>query len=98
MRCQCCDKGCAHCVGLCVEEGTELLTRIDMEDTTVLMCEGCATDALESGVFAGESPVDKPRHDVLCGCCWGQLNMLESLIPSNCPQCNNTIGEVDNGN
>lgn len=28
------------------------------------------------------------RHNVLCGCGWGQLGMLESEIPQHCPVCN----------
>jgi len=28
------------------------------------------------------------RHNVLCGCGWGQMNVPESEIPHNCPVCN----------
>lgn len=31
------------------------------------------------------------RHDVLCGCGWGRLAMLESDIPEHCPLCGATL-------
>jgi hypothetical protein len=53
--CECADPGCpAHknsskCNGL----ATIILYRIDMNDATgTAMCDACADDALESGVFS----------------------------------------------
>jgi hypothetical protein len=27
------------------------------------------------------------KHDVLCGCGWGQLAVPEDQVPNNCPVC-----------
>jgi hypothetical protein len=51
-RCECSDPGCPCCHGHCERKATTVLCRSDMEDETgTAMCEGCAGDALESGVF-----------------------------------------------
>ena len=56
-RCECSDAGCAvdhGCLSCCPHKATTTVQRTDMEDetTTFRFCEGCAEDALESGVFA----------------------------------------------
>ncbi len=54
--CECSDPGCPvhRDVNECTERGTAIVRRIDMEDgsTRFVMCDGCAEDALNSGVFA----------------------------------------------
>ena len=51
-RCECADSGCPEQHGAgCEQRATIKLVRIDMSDAGVLMCEACADDALESGVF-----------------------------------------------
>ena len=55
--CECSDPGCPAHLGLssCAREGADILYRIDMEDETgTAMCEACAADAFESGVFYAE--------------------------------------------
>ena len=54
--CQCSDPGCPACRGKCLRKAITCVNRIDMEDRTgTPMCNKCATDALESGLF-----IDKP--------------------------------------
>lgn len=53
--CECVDKGCPVHQGVpeCSEKARACLVRVDMEDETgTLMCQGCAEDAMDSGVFA----------------------------------------------
>ena len=50
--CECSDTKCPHCNGGCPDKATYICRRVDMEDETgTLMCEDCASDAMESGVF-----------------------------------------------
>lgn len=54
-RCHCFDKGCPVHKGqhLCPNKALVRVYRVDMHDRTgTQMCEGCANDALDSGVFA----------------------------------------------
>jgi hypothetical protein len=55
MQCECFDKGCREHEGReCGRNTKEVreLYRIDWSDRTPLyMCEGCTSDALESGCF-----------------------------------------------
>jgi len=56
-ECECSDPGCDGHPGLagCTRRATERLYRIDMEDVGgLLMCEECADDAMESGVFTDD--------------------------------------------
>jgi hypothetical protein len=56
-NCQCSDPGCPihHTHSDCTHPATTTLYRIDMQDETgTPMCEGCAEDAFESGVFTDE--------------------------------------------
>ena len=58
-KCECADSGCkmGH-DGRCREKGLSLYIRIDMEDVGgTRFCEGCAEDALESGLFAPKAGV-----------------------------------------
>lgn len=53
-RCQCCDPGCPvhQGSGRCTAPATTVLFRVDMEDVTgTPMCDECAADGLESGLF-----------------------------------------------
>ncbi len=53
-HCQCTDPGCPIHNGTssCNRKSTSILYRIDMEDETgTPMCNGCAEDAFESGLF-----------------------------------------------
>lgn len=53
-KCECSDPGCPVCKGECKNTATQCLVRVDMEDQTgTLMCDGCADDAFESGLFRG---------------------------------------------
>jgi hypothetical protein len=50
--CECSDPKCPTCKGKCTGSATHCLVRIDTEDKTgTLMCEGCASDALASGLY-----------------------------------------------
>jgi len=55
-QCECCDKGCPEHEGFseCNKKATTRVRRIDMEEglTVFYMCQACAEDAMESGVFA----------------------------------------------
>lgn len=54
--CECGDPGCT-CAGHCNGAGTIVLYRVDMVDETgTLMCEHCASDALDSELFTDEEP------------------------------------------
>lgn len=53
--CQCNDPGCPAHIGrdACDRDATENLKRIDQDDETGTdMCQVCAEDALDSGLFA----------------------------------------------
>lgn len=61
--CECSDPGCPVCHGSCMNKGTDQLHRVDMEDKTgTLMCEGCAADAHEAGVFRDATIAEKIDH------------------------------------
>jgi hypothetical protein len=52
--CECSDPGCPMHLGAETCENTAISTlfRVDMQDETgTVMCEGCACDAFESGLF-----------------------------------------------
>jgi hypothetical protein len=55
-ECQCVDRGCLqHLEFICEKEATTTVHRTDVDDKTgTPMCEGCATDAVNSGVFTKE--------------------------------------------
>jgi len=51
-NCECADPGCPVCAGKCKHHAKSVAFRIDMEDRTgTPMCERCANDAMDSGVF-----------------------------------------------
>jgi len=57
FACECGDPGCPVHKGSekCSAKPTQRLYRIDMEDETGTdMCDGCAEDAMDSGVFSDE--------------------------------------------
>lgn len=50
--CECNDPECPECGGECHNTAVYVLYRINTEDSTGnIMCEACAMDALESGLF-----------------------------------------------
>lgn len=52
MTCECADPACPVCRGRCRTQAELLLFRIDMTDLTgTAMCDPCADDALDSGLF-----------------------------------------------
>lgn len=54
MKCECKDPNCT-CKGICAMPAETTLYRIDMADETgSQMCDGCAEDAINSGVFRSE--------------------------------------------
>jgi protein-arginine kinase activator protein McsA len=56
FACECTDPGCPHCKGNCKKRATQCLRRVDMEDKTgTLMCNKCADDALDSGLFNSDT-------------------------------------------
>ena len=60
-KCECSDPGCPIHKGTsdCRNTASSILYRIDMEDNTgSAMCEGCADDAFESGLFTSELDED----------------------------------------
>lgn len=53
-QCECADRGCPVHKGnsVCKQSASTVVYRVDMEDRTgTRMCDGCASDALESGCF-----------------------------------------------
>ena len=67
-QCQCSDPMCPVCSGKCAQVATQMLCRVDMSDAYDLpMCDGCADDALESGVFDTKTLEDQrddaPEND-----------------------------------
>lgn len=55
LTCECSDPRCPACAGRCRERADTILYRIDMRDITgTAMCEPCAEDALDSGLFRAE--------------------------------------------
>jgi hypothetical protein len=55
LRCECADPACPCCHGSCDRKATYILYRTDTEDTTgTPMCQGCADDAFDSGLFTSE--------------------------------------------
>ena len=64
LKCKCSDKGCPIHNGKaeCYEKSDLLLYRIDQVDEVgTAMCDGCADDAMESGVFDIETADCKRR-------------------------------------
>lgn len=67
--CECGDPGCPVCHGHCRKPARTTVYRSDMEDETgTPMCEGCAADCIESGIFytkesVGYQVVDKLIND-----------------------------------
>ena len=60
VACECNDPGCnGHLrASVCRENATEILYRVDMEDASgTAMCNLCAIDAFESGVFTDSAPL-----------------------------------------
>ena len=61
--CECTDPGCI-CMAECVFLGKHILHRVDMEDVTgTYMCDQCADDAMESGLFTMEDKEDEEVDD-----------------------------------
>lgn len=59
MWCQCGDSECPHCSGECADKATTTLFRVDMGDETgTSMCDECADDAYQSGLFWCEDDND----------------------------------------
>lgn len=61
--CECGDSGCPVHKGKsrCSAKATQTVFRIDMEDETGTdMCDDCANDAIDSGVFTYESEEEVP--------------------------------------
>ena len=59
VLCECSDCQCGHCAGRCVETADYTLYRVDMADYTgTAFCEGCAADAIESGLYSEESAAE----------------------------------------
>ena len=64
-NCECCDTECPECRGLHGRDGAQvetdsILYRIDMEDISgVAFCTECADDAMESGLFTTQVPVER---------------------------------------
>lgn len=52
-RCECSDKECPEHKGkaACTHEATIVVERLDDEGARLQMCDGCASDAISSGVF-----------------------------------------------
>lgn len=62
--CECSDPGCPACHGHCSKPSTTGLTRIDMGGGKIWMCDGCADDAYESGVFRSKAKNDHSEEAV----------------------------------
>jgi len=57
-RCECSDPACPvqHPDSNCRQVATTILYRVDMEDVTgTAMCDACASDAMESGLFTDKT-------------------------------------------
>jgi hypothetical protein len=61
VKCECAEPQCvAHRLhSSCNQPATDFLFRVDMTDETgTAMCEACATDAFESGLFTAHEDED----------------------------------------
>lgn len=70
MDCYCTDPGCPVHKGrsACYHKGEITVYRDDMQDETgTPMCEDCAADALESGVFSTRDADQDERDEVVPG-------------------------------
>lgn len=62
IKCECSDPGCPMCHGKCGHDADCIAFRSDMEDRTgTPMCDDCAEDALQSGVFYTRGLARKAR-------------------------------------
>ena len=62
--CKCSEGMCPCCFGSCWSVATVTVYRVDMEDATgTPMCEGCADDAMDSGLFTTEPPSAQQEDD-----------------------------------
>jgi hypothetical protein len=64
--CECSDPGCSvnHGSKECGQNAEDILYRVDMEDRSgTAMCEDCASDAFEAGVFSA-FPVDAEIEEI----------------------------------
>lgn len=64
--CECSDPGCSanHGNKACNGLATSILYRVDMEDVTgTAMCESCASDAFESGLFTDSTDEDEEKTE-----------------------------------
>ena len=77
--CECSDKLCPACHGNCDNDGIVALVRIDMDSAELFLCEECAADAMESGLF--EDVSNPPDGDEIV---ISDLNDLPAIIE----QCN----------
>jgi len=69
-KCECADPECVHHKGIsdCKDTANTIMYRIDMDDTSgTLMCDDCANDATQGGLFveADDPELDEPQCD--CG-------------------------------
>lgn len=59
--CECRDTSCPYCHGQCQNKPEFTLFRVDMEDRTgTLMCDDCAKDAADTGLYRSE-PIPQPE-------------------------------------
>ena len=64
--CECGDPGCPVCEGHCRKPARTTVYRSDMEDETgTPMCEGCAADCMDSGLFYTKESVSYRVVDAL---------------------------------
>ena len=66
MTCQCSDGGCpVHKGRNCKRVAETTVFRVDMEDVDgTPMCDGCASDALDSGVFTTKDESEDDDEDL----------------------------------
>ena len=69
-KCECADPGCSHHEGIseCKDTANTIIYRVDMEDSSgTLMCDDCANDETQSGLFveADDPELEEPQCD--CG-------------------------------
>ena len=64
MFCECSDPGCPECKGDCNRRALSTVYRVDMKDETgTPMCNRCAEDAMDSGVFANEKEAEEDEQE-----------------------------------
>lgn len=90
MTCECSDPKCPECGGNCNHTATEILYRVDMDDSNGTgFCDQCSADAMHSGLFTDES---EEYDEGLSEECSDGLHSQCRDIDANCCECDCHLG------